>query len=143
MKIGGTEAEPFECFYGLDAPEVEAWNERERFTPAELIEDALLSAGVPAAAIPAAVAELEALLDAIGIRRAGQAFVTMVSFGGLSKTPSGVALQRILLGDDETVSLRDEAKRLGCSHVAIVQAEKRLRKALQLPEGSLKSGWID
>jgi hypothetical protein len=60
----------------------------------------------------------------------------------LSTSVAGIALRRILLGPDE-VPLRDDAKRLRCSHVAIIRAEKRLRKLLRLPDaGSLVEAWI-
>jgi hypothetical protein len=55
--------------------------------------------------------------------------------GNVPDTPGGVALRRILVGP--TCPCREDARMSGCSHVAILKADKRLRELFRLPPTAL------
>ena len=80
------------------------------------------------------VLALERLIDRLAFRRAGEA-LHRLSLRLPSNTVAGIALARVIRGAEEPV--RESAKRCKVSHVAILRAEKRIRKHLRLPPGSV------
>ena len=69
----------------------------------------------------------DAVLTSIALRRASDALGALLI--RLDGTAAGVALRRALLGDGG-LSLRDEAERIGCSHVTIFKHEAKIRQRL-------------
>jgi len=95
--------------------------------PAEvqLLED-LLDVGVIIPDPSATLAIIGEALDQAGDQRAAEALARMAA--RLDGTAAGVALRRVIVGDDEP--LREAAERTGTSHVAIFKQEKRIRQRL-------------
>ena len=95
---------------------------------AQLISDTLAEAGYE---VPEHVVfELDKLIDALAMRRAGEA-LHQLSLRLPRKSAAGAALARVIRGS-EGESLRQAGKRCGVSQVAILKAEKRIRRALEV-----------
>lgn len=122
---------PFESFdaWSPGVAKVAAPDPEDDF--ADRLEDRLLDAGIPLETVDQILAVADAELDDEACRRAG-AMIANLLWTRLGHSPAGTAIVRLLLGGGD-LSLRDEAARLGVSHVALIDAEKRLRRMLCLP----------
>jgi hypothetical protein len=105
--------------------------------PAEiLLLDALRQAGSHFPDEAGALRAIEAALDQAGIERAAEALGIMAA--RLEGTAAGIALRRVISGEDEP--LRDAAERAGVSHVALWKHVQRIKKALGLTRPPLVEG---
>lgn len=109
-----------------DVPEAADVAAPQAVNVAELIEDTLLDGQHPLDNLHRTLQELEALIVTEANRRAG---ATIAELLHKLPGPTGEALRRVVLGD-RGESLRDAAKRVGCSHVSLIRAEHRIRRRL-------------
>jgi hypothetical protein len=84
-----------------------------------------------AIAPPALIESLDKLIERHAYALAGEALRRLLKKIP-ANTASAVALRRVLSGDREETT-REAGKRCGVSHVAVLKAEKRLRKWTGLP----------
>src|SRR6266700_1970893 len=95
---------------------------------AELVADILEAFGVIASR--ELVLDLERLVDRLAFRRAGEA-LHRLSLRLPRNSVAGIALARVIRGA-EGQSLREAGRQCGVSGVAILKAERRIRKHTRL-----------